>query len=497
MELPPLSEADDDAPGGGAGGGAGGGVDPSLHPAATGFERLINEALQKTPDRAIAVLRHYARRLPPAASNRRARFRGWLRGGPRNAPDRDDDDGGGGGGGDDDGGGDTLMSTETVAERSVRKARKRLTKVRRPPSAADKQRVMRLATEIVPLLGLLDTDSPRARIQLFFGYCLDRNYTYNTTCAYFRKLRIAGLFGPEDGLDVNTLTPDRRAFATSGRQHTRVISVAEYATLHRALMASVDPTDAPLRVAACTGLRTNEVLQMSLATLQQLSAAQPLVNVRRKNVPAARYLNDTTPPPPAQPNYWRPQYTSLLASTVAWLRDDLYASEYRTYLRTGVDMRLFAVKDRTIANRIRAAFYRVLHRRAPHGFGVHSNRNMLAITMAKGSNGRIGPIQDLLQHRSPKTTKGYIQADFTELASDFDRFTGTAFAQLRDLLSSAATTAAAPPPPEPTPPAAEPISLVSWARLEDTAAADGPGEINFAGATTAATPPVVEYAPRG
>lgn len=60
MELPPLSEADDDAPGGAPGGASG--VDPSLHPASTGFERLINEALQKTPDTAIAVLRHYARR---------------------------------------------------------------------------------------------------------------------------------------------------------------------------------------------------------------------------------------------------------------------------------------------------------------------------------------------------------------------------------------------------------------------------------------------------
>lgn len=299
-----------------------------------------------------------------------------------------------------------------------------------PPDLAtldvDTLRIPRPLRAIVDHMKLVDVASYRERIYYFIGYCNSRHYAYATTIKYFYRLRQLGLFGPPTG-PVSELRPNKRAFTDSGRPHQRVISMADYRQLFRYLLTNVTRETAPLLVAACTGLRSSEVLQFSLHTIAQLDRRLPVVDIKRKR---------TTIAAPAEDYHWRPVYTSLLGELVKCLRDELFAEECARYATQPINQRLFPVTQHTLGNRLAVVFRRVLNRNPPLGFGVHAFRNMLAMAMA-ADKASPQSIQYWLQHRNVRTTHSYIKADFSHMEAEFDRLTGAKYAPLRQTLTEA------------------------------------------------------------
>lgn len=275
---------------------------------------------------------------------------------------------------------------------------------------------------IVTGLRLLDEPDYERRAKIFIGYCRVRGYAVNTVKRYFMLARQAGAFGPPGAVSIR---PDPSVF--TGRTHTRVVSEADFAGLFRYLRERWSEYTAPLLVACYTGLRTMEILQFTGFTLHQLAARQPTVNVKRKQTA----INGD------DPIFWRPVYTTHLQTFVKRLVE-LYRAEYEAYGSGAVNVSLFYVTPKTLANRIRLAYYKANGTCPPLGFGVHSCRNMLASAMAETSR-CLPAMQTFLQHKSMTTTARYVKTDLKYVREQFDSITGRTFADVRSNLE--------PPPP--------------------------------------------------
>jgi Phage integrase family len=381
-------------------------------------EQTLNERLARG-DFSVETLKSLMVRQPPPASNRRERV---FRKGRRVVVKMEDD-------AVDDGEPPPLVEMrDTLPEGADAEA----------AEAEEDNRIRRTvipppAQQIVLDLALLDEPDPYERILTFIGHCIRVNYTYNTTLHYYKTLRAHGTFGPRKGI-AKVMTPNKRAFAHRGRRHMRVVGMRDFATFFRYLHAHRSIANAPIIIASLTGLRSFEVLQFSLYTLYQLAHRSPTVAIARKQtvVPSPEAVaegQDTN-------MYWVPLYTSQLLELCSWLRSTLFGREYAEYLKTGVDMRLFPIRQNTLNARVHTYYHQAVGRPAPHGFGIHSFRNMQAMVMARNRT-NLQSIQDFLQHRDVRTTRSYIKADFSETAAEFDRITQLRYATVRRHLTDA------------------------------------------------------------
>lgn len=273
--------------------------------------------------------------------------------------------------------------------------------------------VNKAVNSIVTELCLLDEPDYERRAKMFIGYCRVRNYALNTVIRYFKIARQTGVFGPPGAVSIQ---PDPSVF--TGRTHTRIVSTENFTRLFKYLLDNWSEYTAPLLVAFYTGLRTMEILQFTSFTLYQLQTRQHTVNVKRKQT----VIND-------EPIYWRPIYTTHLQMFVDKLVE-LYSAEYAAYTDSSITVSLFYVTPKTLANRIRLAYYKANGSSPPLGFGIHSCRNMLASIMAETSK-NLPAIQLFLQHKSVETTKRYIKTDFKYIRDQFNRITNQEFANVR------------------------------------------------------------------
>lgn len=310
-----------------------------------------------------------------------------------------------------------------IIQRALPEPSKKRPVLRRGGTAPTSTTVNRIVTE----LGLLDEPDYERRAKVFIGYCRVRDYAINTVKQYFKIARQRGTFGPPGAVAIR---PDPSVF--SGRTHTRIVRTDNFVRLFEFLTDAWSEYTAPLLVAFYTGLRTMEILQFTGFTLHQLLARQPTVNVKRKQTAVSD-----------EPVYWRPVYTTHLRRFVDKLAL-LYASELEAHASANVS--LFYVTPKTLANRIRLAYYKANGSCPPLGFGVHSCRNMLASIMADTSK-CLPAIQLFLQHKSPKTTNRYIKTDLKYIRDQFNRITGPEFTDVRLNLTRANDSAAVPEVP--------------------------------------------------
>lgn len=271
-------------------------------------------------------------------------------------------------------------------------------------------------TAAVKSIGLLDEPDRKQRVVIFIGYCLDQKYSYNTTMRYITVLRNNGIL--ENRLSENDahIIQDKFVFSESGRPHTRVVSVKSFIKLITYLKANFSTYTAPLLVAYYTGLRNFEILQWTTVTLYQLKNQQPQVSVKRKNTLITKKNSSD-----AAVTYWEPVYTSHLVQFI----DDmiqLYKDQYDQLLENNVKVKLFYILPNTVVNRVRETYYTANKTYPPRGFGIHSYRNMMATLMAQNTD-NVKAIQTFLQHKNLKTTRKYINADFTHTVKEFERLT--------------------------------------------------------------------------
>lgn len=389
-------------------------------PAMTINEQTLNERLARG-DFSSETLKALMVRQPPPASNRRARI---FRRGRRVTikMERDDD----GDNGDADGDEISLISVKDSPADGD------------DAEMEDPPRVLRTevpvpAQKIVVELSLLDEPDPYERILLFIGHCMRKGYGYYTTDHYYSTLRAHGTFGPRSGI-AKLVSPNKRAFHHQGRRHMRIVSIQNFATFFQYLHDHRCIANAPIIIASVTGLRSFEVLQFSLYTLYQLANRSPIVAIARKQtaVPSPELVaagKDTN-------IYWTPLYISQLLDVSNWVRSTLFGREYAEYLKTGVDMRLFPIRQNTLNSRVHAYYKQAVGRPARRGFGIHSFRNMQAMVMAR-NGASLQSIQQFLQHSNTRTTRGYIKADFSETAAEFDRITQLRYATVRRHLTDA------------------------------------------------------------
>jgi len=296
-------------------------------------------------------------------------------------------------------------------------------------------------------LALMDEKSMSQRIKIFIGYCLYKNFSYNTTKRYFSILKNNNFFNESpnenenkndisnndsNDSDDNTnqiepidhLRPNKLSFVNCGHQHIRIVSMSNFKTFIEYLHNNFSIYTAPILVAAYTGLRTFEILQFSTYTIYQLLNQQQPIAIKRKHTVIKSYDID--------PILWQPIYNSHLNAFVEQLRD-LYLDDYKIFLEMQINTKLFPVTPKTLGNRIKSLYFNAVNSIAPNGFGIHSCRNMIAMLMAENTE-NIFAIQQFLQHKNVKTTRQYIKADFSKTTQEFNRLTKYEFSNINKKL---------------------------------------------------------------
>lgn len=300
---------------------------------------------------------------------------------------------------------------------------------------------------IVISLGLLDEPSLVARRHIFIGYCKYHNYSYGTTMKYFNLLVRTNVLakrqnvgaldseieqtigeGDDAGENPADIYPKKLSFIDNGALHTRIVAQNDFKRFVRYLHDNLSVYSAPLLLAAYTGLRSTEILQMTTYNLYQLSKQQPQISIKRKQTALINYRDNQV----VAPNYWEPVYNTYLISFILQLKK-LFADEYEAFMTHQTNINLFVVTPKTLANRMRLSFYKALGFRPPHGFGIHSCRNMIAMIMAEETHNVVS-IQQFLQHKNLKTTRRYIKADIAYTAREFDRLTKYEFSHIANAL---------------------------------------------------------------
>lgn len=269
--------------------------------------------------------------------------------------------------------------------------------------------------KIIDYLQLMQIDGYDRRAEVFIGYCKMENYSDSTTQLYFEMIRKAGHFGDTE------LRPDHKIFGPRGHPHTRVCSRAEFALFFEYLNQNLNETTAPLLLPVLTGLRSFEVIQLDTRHVQQLLDGQEEIELLRKNTS-----------PSKERILWQPTYSTHLMDFVVAL-NTMYEPLIQVSLQLNTPQLLFPIKRQTLNARFRAYFYRATGVVPPHGFGVHSCRNMLAAEMAATSD-NITAIQKYLQHSHFKTTQKYIKSDFTHTSEQFNKLTNHKFATLQNII---------------------------------------------------------------
>lgn len=314
---------------------------------------------------------------------------------------------------------------DDVIKRLVRKQLPKPSKHRQSVRPTTKKPIPQNIRRAIVELGLLDISDFNERINIFTAYCLRKNYTFNTTHKYYWILRINGLFGQ----DPNVRKPDRRAFIESGSPHIRIVSMDKFRIFAKYLHENFNLTTAPLLVAIYTGLRTWEILQFSTYTLYQLKRRAETVFVKRKQT--------TVTPDNNEPIYWKPIYNSHFTTFIEHLID-LFGNEYKCFIEQKLNSQLFPVTPKTLNNCIKSYYYMATESVAPHGFGIHSCRNMIAMLMAQNTE-NVTAICNFLQHKKFATTQRYIKADFTFLKNEYNRITDYTLSSVRANLKPPAT----------------------------------------------------------
>lgn len=265
-------------------------------------------------------------------------------------------------------------------------------------------------------LRLLDEPSFNKRVELFVGYCLMKDYTYNSTLKHYNTLKKNGVFGYDyDSL----LRPDEIAFVDRGRPHMRIVSMDDFKIFCRFIYNTISEYSAPILVAITTILRTGELLQFSTYTLFQLSNLHQVVAIKLKQTSVVNARS---------PILWRPVYNTHLNMLTDTLLV-LFAKKYKVFLESDhkININLFDnITPKTVSNRIKSLFYQAVGHLPPRGFGAHSCRNMVAMLMSQNTD-NIVAIQQMLQHRNVETTRKYIKADYTFTKDKFNKITEDEF----------------------------------------------------------------------
>lgn len=312
----------------------------------------------------------------------------------------------------------------------------------RPPLKNDIPK--RLANAITSLK-LLDEPSIENRMKIFIGYCKYRNLSYNTTKSYIQILKRHNIFGnlneQDDDNDNNNnddftmkdnepqtvdLKPNKITFIDSGNIHTRIVSMKSFKLFATYINENLSQYNAPIAIALYTGLRTSEILQFSTYTLYQLLDRQEIIAIKRKQT----VFSSLNP----EPIYYQPVYNTHLNAFINRLANEIFEDEYKSFLQTKINIKLFPVTPKTLGNRIKALYFNATGEQAPFGFGIHSCRNMISMLMAEKSE-NILAIQTFLQHKNVKTTRQYIKADYTYTTNEFNRLTREEFKNVYDRLT--------------------------------------------------------------
>lgn len=347
-------------------------------------------------------------------------------------------------------------ATETANEDGASVPKRRRRRAKKPTSLAP------VLEEIIARLNLYDEPDLNRRMQLFTGYCLYHNYAYRTALRYFQILRAYGVFGEYGDPERTRLRLNPIAFVDRGRLHTRIVSQDNFRKLIEYLLENFSQYTAPVLVAIFTGLRTAEILQFTTYTLFQLKQHLPVISIRRKqtiplDVLQQRYpivTEDDLPEIPIPPvhnrqhtkyaaeqqykdatvdekyaNYWEPVYNKPLLEFINNLCS-IYDKELQTLLDHQQNVRLFQCSPRALAYRMRHLYFMATNVVAPHGFGIHSCRYLIAQSMTQDTD-NIMAIQMFLQHRNIETTRQYIKADFTHMTETFNRITNLELSNVR------------------------------------------------------------------
>lgn len=266
--------------------------------------------------------------------------------------------------------------------------------------------------QLLTLSRICDEPNLENRLYLFIAQCKLKNYSYATTMKYFNILRHNNYFGEIS----DTIKPKSSSF--EGHVHTRVVDMESYTKLYHYILNNISKFNIPILLGIYTGLRTMEILQMTTFNLHELKERKPTVSIKRKDVMKNKQNhidNDE------YIIYWKPIYNTYLYTCINLLLQ-MYDDEYKLFIKSGINTKLFPIQANTLNYRIKNEFYKANNYSPPYGFGIHTCRYMTASIMNETS-GSLPAIQQFLQHKSMKTTRLYMKGEYSFATREFNRIT--------------------------------------------------------------------------
>ncbi|UDM55387.1 integrase [Phenacoccus solenopsis nudivirus] len=296
---------------------------------------------------------------------------------------------------------------------------KRYEKIKVPDSLADVVELPESVMRIAQRLRLLDEPDYEVRYRAVADYCRLSNFAFSTTVCYLRKLKVAGMFGPDGTLLLRRMRLDRSAFERA--KHTRLVDDRLYSCYINALHKRINEYTAPLLMIYYTGLRNIETTQLTNRSLAQLEARHQIISdVMRK-----RSKHSTLEP--FAP--WMPIYTRKFQQFIRQLCH-LYTDKLESYKKYEIVVSLFEIRSpSTLNERMKCEFFRATGKCLPYGFGVHGNRTTMA-TLAYDETGDINFVSRYLGHKNLKTTELYVKPRVSVMEKKFQKITRREFADV-------------------------------------------------------------------
>ncbi|UVT30843.1 integrase [Penaeus vannamei nudivirus] len=257
-------------------------------------------------------------------------------------------------------------------------------------------------TKIIHDNNLLDIEDEDERAKIFIQALYFRKLKSSTVSKYFKRLK-PYLF------KTTKIKPNALVFDNNypKRLQVRGYNLESIKRLIKYVKDEVDDNDVykwPILLSAYSGLRLNEVCNVTMANLKDLVDKKPVVGVKRKNN-----------------KDWIVVYYNQFDNLVKYITEDACKEKYKLYVDKFIDQKLFPFTNQALHYKLKY-FYQHANdgNKPPTGFGLHTLRYYLASMLYENTK-KIEIPQTLLGHKSFKTTYRYIRDNTNKRSEELNK----------------------------------------------------------------------------
>lgn len=252
---------------------------------------------------------------------------------------------------------------------------------------------LKIPTVIVKIItknDLMNIENVNTRAKVFLRALYLRKLKSSTVQKYFNKLK-PHLF-PNTTIVPNSLVFDDNYNKTLQFRCNDINKIKHFINYVKYEIDNNCIYKWPILLSSYSGLRLNEVCNISMSHLYMLKKHKVVIPLKRKNNVDWEVI------------YYN-EFNKVIKETIKYNN-----KKYKLFVEHSIDSKLFPYTSQALHEKIKHYYLLAIHEIAPIGFGLHSVRYYLA-TLIYNETSKIEIAQVLLGHKNQKTTERYIKQD--------------------------------------------------------------------------------------